>query len=104
MVAQTQRKPQTAIAPPKRATKTASALAAAHIAATEVKQKRKRTKQGCITCRVRGKVRTNFPSSLDPILQLSVSAYPGAHGSRGSPWLGPPAASVLTTLNRNLEM
>ena len=61
MVAQTQRKPQTAIAPPKRATKTASALAAAH-AVAEVKQKRKRTKQGCITCRVRGKVCTTLLS------------------------------------------
>ena len=67
MVAQTQRKPQAAIAPPKRATKTGGPLAAAHLAAAiEVKQKRKRTKQGCITCRVRGKVRT-IPCTPDPL-------------------------------------
>ena len=88
MVIQTQRKSQTAIAPPKRATKTASALAAAHISATEVKQKRKRTKQGCITCRVRGKVRTTL--LLSPILDPPVRAL-----SPSAPWLALRGAAFL---------
>ena len=79
MVAQTQRKPQTAIAPPKRATKTGSALAAAQLAAAEVKQKRKRTKQGCITCRVRGKVRTTLlTAAFTPILPCALTPAVGS--------------------------